>query len=265
MHNYVLASQSNSTEINFDDISPWFYPFFGTLAMGAGQLFGDNLYAIMSNAGVLIFVITILILMNEVDKDMVANDDVACFLVQVAQKGDEIRVSPSPQPDERGHQICEGEEMRTVDDEHGSAVFSDINAVTFDPKHDDDRAGSAPDERPDQDYGSDQCETHKKNADETIEEVSFIKSMPDKEIDVDVEDESSLPISAPNDRSGQINRSDQCETLNMNDGKSIKEVSFMNSMPDKDSDIEHEPSLPDIVQSVGDQAEGEQQVMLTLP
>jgi hypothetical protein len=233
--------------------------------MGAGQLFGDNLYTIMSNAGVLIFVITILILMNEVDKDMVANDDVACFLVRVAQKGDEIRVSPSPQPEDRGHQICEGEEMRTVDEENGSALLSDINAVTFDPKHDDDRAGLAPGERPDQDDGSEQCETLKKNADETIEEVSFIKSMPDKEIDADVEHEPSLPSSAPDDRPDQINRSDQCETLNMNDGESIEEVSFINSMPDKESHIEHEPSLPDIVQSVGDQAEGKQQVMLPLP
>ena len=55
----------------------------------------------MSNAGMLIFIITILILMKEVDKDMIANHDVACFLVQVAQKGDESRVCVSSQPEER--------------------------------------------------------------------------------------------------------------------------------------------------------------------
>ena len=66
--------------------------------MGGCQFFGENLYNIMSNAGVLIFVVTILLLMSEVDKDMVANENIASFLVKVARKGDELRVSPSPQP-----------------------------------------------------------------------------------------------------------------------------------------------------------------------
>lgn len=69
--------------------------------MGISQLFADNLYTIMSNAGLLVFIVTILIVMNEVDKDMIANNDIACFLVQVAQKGDESRVSVSSQPEER--------------------------------------------------------------------------------------------------------------------------------------------------------------------
>lgn len=72
--------------------NPWFYSFFGTLAMALGQLFGPALFPIMSNTGILIFIITILLLMAEVDKDIVATHDVACFLVQVAQKGDQIRV-----------------------------------------------------------------------------------------------------------------------------------------------------------------------------
>jgi hypothetical protein len=81
--------------------NPWFYPFFGTLAMGIGQLFADDFYAIMSNAGMSIFVIAILIVMKEIDKDMIANNNVARFLVQVARKGDETmttrrrRVRPS--------------------------------------------------------------------------------------------------------------------------------------------------------------------------
>ena len=61
-------------------------------ALAVGQLFGEELYTIMSNAGMLIFIITILLVMAEVDKDMVATHDVACFLVSVAQKGDQTRI-----------------------------------------------------------------------------------------------------------------------------------------------------------------------------
>lgn len=73
--------------------NPWFYPFFGTVAMAVGQIFGPALYPVMSNTGILLFIITLLALMAEVDKDIVATHDVACFLVQVAKKGDEISVT----------------------------------------------------------------------------------------------------------------------------------------------------------------------------
>ncbi|KAL7540656.1 hypothetical protein ACHAWF_006747 [Thalassiosira exigua] len=83
--------------------NPWFYSFFGTLALAASQLFGEELYTIMSNIGLLIFTITILLLMVEVDKDIIATNDVACFLVQVAQKGDQIRVVQSASPTLQPH------------------------------------------------------------------------------------------------------------------------------------------------------------------
>ena len=76
--------------------NPWFYPLFGTIAMGIGQIFGPSLYPVMSNAGILMFIITLLALMAEVDKDMVATHDVKNFLVQVANLGDEISVTPHP-------------------------------------------------------------------------------------------------------------------------------------------------------------------------
>ena len=61
--------------------------------MAIGQLFGTELYTVMSNAGMLVFIITILLLMAEVDKDIVKTDDIASFLVQVAVKGDQTRMS----------------------------------------------------------------------------------------------------------------------------------------------------------------------------
>lgn len=126
--------------------NPWFYPFFGTLAMGISQLFADNLYTIMSNAGLLVFIVTILIVMNEVDKDMIANNDIACFLVQVAQKGDESRVSVSSQPGERV------QEERTTTNTVNSPGFS------LEKKRDHN------------------CETLKSNADETINEATMKSS-----------------------------------------------------------------------------------------
>ena len=56
-------------------------------------MFGTELYTIMSNAGMLVYIITILLRMAEVDKDIVKTDDIASFLVQVAQKGDRTRMS----------------------------------------------------------------------------------------------------------------------------------------------------------------------------
>lgn len=76
--------------------NPWFYPFFGTVAMGVGQIFGPELYPVMSNAGMLIFIIALLALMAEVDKDMVETHKIKSFLMQVANIGDEISVTPHP-------------------------------------------------------------------------------------------------------------------------------------------------------------------------
>ncbi|EJK73616.1 hypothetical protein THAOC_04749 [Thalassiosira oceanica] len=77
--------------------NPWFYPFFGMLALALTQLFDEKLYNIMSNTGYLVYIITVLLAMVEVDKDMVKNDEVANFLVEVAYKGDQVCVAvPSP-------------------------------------------------------------------------------------------------------------------------------------------------------------------------
>jgi hypothetical protein len=76
--------------------NPWFYPFFGTVAMAVGQIFGPELYPVMSNAGILIFVIALLALMAEVDKDMIATHNVASFLMQVGKMGDRISVTARP-------------------------------------------------------------------------------------------------------------------------------------------------------------------------
>jgi len=73
-------------------LNPYFSPFFGTLALATGQLFPERWFPLTSNVGLLVFCITLLLLMCEVDKDMVAADDFAGFLTQVAAVGDKITV-----------------------------------------------------------------------------------------------------------------------------------------------------------------------------
>jgi len=48
--------------------NPWFYPFFGMLALALTQLFDEKLYNIMSNTGYLVYIITVLLAMVEVGK-----------------------------------------------------------------------------------------------------------------------------------------------------------------------------------------------------
>lgn len=93
--------------------------------MFIGQLFGEDLYAVMSNAGILIFIITILLLMTEVDKDIIASNDEANFLVQVAQKGDQIRVLSPSTP---AQPIFEDEEMVIKND--ASTTVEQVSGAT---------------------------------------------------------------------------------------------------------------------------------------
>lgn len=90
--------------------------------MAIGQLFGTELYTVMSNAGMLVFIITILLLMAEVDKDIVKTDDIASFLVQVAVKGDQTRMSTFTQARR------DRNEKRQMNDDEPCAVLADNGA-----------------------------------------------------------------------------------------------------------------------------------------
>ena len=68
--------------------------------------------------------------MSEVDKDMVANDHIASFLVQVARKGDELRVSPTPQPGGSEHRRSE-EELKRIEEKNNAAQIVPMNNMTM--------------------------------------------------------------------------------------------------------------------------------------
>lgn len=83
--------------------------------MAAGQLFAERLYPIMSNTGILIFIITIEAVMVEVDKDIVAIENEASFLVCVALKGDQISVArPSVIKQRNDTVLLQDEETPTI-------------------------------------------------------------------------------------------------------------------------------------------------------
>uniref|UniRef100_A0A7S2P3V1 Uncharacterized protein n=1 Tax=Leptocylindrus danicus TaxID=163516 RepID=A0A7S2P3V1_9STRA len=70
--------------------NPWCKQFIGTLLLGAGQLFGEGWYTAMSNIGQVSFVLSIILEMNEVDKELVAEADFEDFLDEVEAYGNRI-------------------------------------------------------------------------------------------------------------------------------------------------------------------------------
>jgi len=110
---------SSSMIVHSSICNPWFYCFFGTLAMAAGQLFAEQLYPVMSNTGILIFIITIEAVMVEVDKDIVAIENEASFLVCVALKGDQISVARPSMIEQRNDTVLlQDEETPTMISDH---------------------------------------------------------------------------------------------------------------------------------------------------
>lgn len=83
---------SISMVVHSSFLNPWFFPLFGTIAIAAGQLFSVTYYPITSNTGFFIYVLTLVLLMVEIDKDIVKTAELTDFLERVAKKGDEISV-----------------------------------------------------------------------------------------------------------------------------------------------------------------------------
>ena len=127
---------SSSMIVHSSICNPWFYCFFGTLAMAVGQLFSEQLYPVMSNTGILIFIITIEAVMVEVDKDIVAIENEASFLVCVALKGDQISVA-RPTVGEQQHQngavVLDEETPTIISDEADTDTVGVVGAAVDSP------------------------------------------------------------------------------------------------------------------------------------
>lgn len=61
-------------------INPWVYTFVGSIFMLAGQYPGPDWFPLASNAGILVYLVTLLRLLYEVKKDMLQAGDLGEFL-----------------------------------------------------------------------------------------------------------------------------------------------------------------------------------------
>ena len=71
---------TSSFLVHSSPLNPWFSPFFGTLAMTVGQWFGSNLYLILSNVGIFIFVSSLSFVVVQVNKDLESAVQLNTFL-----------------------------------------------------------------------------------------------------------------------------------------------------------------------------------------
>lgn len=70
----------SSMVVHSSPFNPWFSPLFGTLALFAGQWFGEKFFPLLSNVGIFVFSVTILLLVLEVNKDLRAAVELNVFL-----------------------------------------------------------------------------------------------------------------------------------------------------------------------------------------
>jgi len=66
-------------------LNPWFYPFFGTLLYGLGHVFTARYYSFSSKLGEFLLILSLYLLMKEIDKDMIATASFARFLNEVVK------------------------------------------------------------------------------------------------------------------------------------------------------------------------------------
>lgn len=83
---------NSSMVVHSSCANPWFYPMFGTTALLLGQLFYERWFPVTSNAGLLVYTITLLVLMREIDKDFTQTAVFTDFLKQVVLTGNAISV-----------------------------------------------------------------------------------------------------------------------------------------------------------------------------
>ncbi|MGH7974626.1 MAG: hypothetical protein ACREBR_03805 [bacterium] len=84
---YPLLSDMTHYHSDMAQVHPWWFiplyaihgsvRFLGTVTLAVGQCFGLNLFPVMSNLGFLFYILAIVFLMKEVDKDMAATAEFA--------------------------------------------------------------------------------------------------------------------------------------------------------------------------------------------
>eukprot|EP00591_Stephanopyxis_turris_P012865 CAMPEP_0195518096 /NCGR_PEP_ID=MMETSP0794_2-20130614/12227_1 /TAXON_ID=515487 /ORGANISM="Stephanopyxis turris, Strain CCMP 815" /LENGTH=286 /DNA_ID=CAMNT_0040647007 /DNA_START=380 /DNA_END=1240 /DNA_ORIENTATION=- len=83
---------NSSMVVHSSVCNPWFFPFFGTIALAVGQLFDENYYLITSSCGLVVLIFSVILVMKEVDKDMQAAAEFSVFLNTVKRMGNNVTV-----------------------------------------------------------------------------------------------------------------------------------------------------------------------------
>eukprot|EP00978_Attheya_sp_CCMP212_P047277 scaffold421291_cov54-Attheya_sp.AAC.2 len=117
----------SSMVVHSSILNPWFYPLFGTLALSAGQLFRERWFLLFSNIGLIIYLVTTLLLMSELDKDMVATSDFSLFLADVSRKGDQI--SSQKQREDESFRSDDRSGMEDLSDLESAVEYLSENAL----------------------------------------------------------------------------------------------------------------------------------------
>jgi hypothetical protein len=85
---------SYSIHVHSSMFNPWCCQFFGNLAMGVGQCFPPpNIYYISCHVGFLLLLWSVLAVMKEITKDLLAEEDFEDFLKDVARMGNRYSVT----------------------------------------------------------------------------------------------------------------------------------------------------------------------------
>lgn len=98
--------------------NPWVKQFLGTLFLGLGQLFNDSWYPATSNIGQALFILSLVLEMKEVDKELVAENGFQDFLDVVQEMGDHSLGG-----------VGNNTKLKLPKTTNGSNGVSDVNAV----------------------------------------------------------------------------------------------------------------------------------------
>jgi hypothetical protein len=110
----------SSMVVHASILNPWFSLSFGTGILAAANVFGGPpVFQCTSNVGLVVFLISILLVMVEVNKDIVAADEFGDFLAQASGLGDAIAVRKKRRRNKEGASSLEDGATNAAEDEEG--------------------------------------------------------------------------------------------------------------------------------------------------
>lgn len=126
---------TSSMVVHSSPLNPWFVPLFGTLALIGGTWFGQKWYSLLSNVGIFVFVVAILLLVLEVNKDLRAAVELNVFLTAF----DDLRQSEAHHKKEfqQEEDDVESRQVESKEVVQGDEIVVQDELITRNNKNDD--------------------------------------------------------------------------------------------------------------------------------